>query len=255
MTKAILVVSFGTTFPETRQKTIEACENAIQQAYPDCAVYRAFTSTVVIRRIKAREGIVIPTVSEALNRMQADGIRDVFIQPLHIILGGEYDKIVRQSASFKNSFDRLEIAKPLLCSEEDYVAVRDVLVDLYGHFGSKSACILMGHGSQHYAFVAYAALDHMLEGHSIYIGCVESYPPVDMIEKKLKLAGVTEVHLAPFMLVAGDHAVNDLMSDDEDSWKTYFKTRGYDVVSHLVGMGEYPAIQQRYIEHLAAIMD
>lgn len=255
MTKAILVVSFGTTFPETRKKTIEACESAIQQAYPDFKVYRAFTSNVVIRRIKANEGLEIPTVSQALEIMKVDGVKEVYIQPLHIILGGEYDKILRQSAGFKDEFERLEIAKPLLYSEEDYLAVRDILVDLYGDLGPDSACVLMGHGSQHYAFVAYAALDHMLEGQSVYIGCVESYPPVEMIEEKLRYQGVKEVHLAPFMLVAGDHATNDLISDEEDSWNTYFKTRGYRVVPHLVGMGEYPEIQNLYIEHLQAIID
>lgn len=255
MTKAILVVSFGTTFPETRKKTIEACEDAIQRAYPDCAVYRAFTSTVVIRRIKANEGIDIPTVKEALEQMQTEGIREVYIQPLHIILGGEYDKILRQSEPFKTAFDRLEIAKPLLYSEEDYLAVRDILVDVYGQFGPDSACVLMGHGSQHYAFVAYAALDHMLAEQSVYLGCVESYPPVEMIEEKLRKTGVKEVHLAPFMLVAGDHATNDMISDEEDSWNTYFKTRGYQVVPHLVGLGEYPAIQELYVKHLATIME
>lgn len=255
MTKAILVVSFGTTFPETRKKTIEACELAIKQAYPDYKVYRAFTSNVIIRRISANEGLEIPTVSQALEMMKTEGVKEVYIQPLHIILGGEYDKILRQSTSFTDDFECLKISKPLLYSEEDYLAVRDILVNRYGHLESDSACVLMGHGSQHYAFMSYAALDHMLEGQSVYIGCVESYPPVEMIEEKLRYQGVKEVHLAPFMLVAGDHATNDLISDEEDSWNTYFKTRGYRVIPHLVGMGEYPEIQKLYIKHLQAIIN
>lgn len=255
MTKAILVVSFGTTFKETREKTIEACEKAIQERFPDYNVYRAFTSNVVIRRIQKQEGIKVPTVKEALEEMKDEGIREVYIQPLHVILGGEYEKILKQVADFQTSFECLKVGKPLLNSEEDYLRVKDILVEIYGHYGSDAETVLMGHGSQHYAFTAYAALDHMLAASPVSIGCVESYPPVEMIEERLKEKGVKEVHLAPFMLVAGDHATNDMTSDEEDSWYTYFKSRGYEVHTHLVGLGEYPAIQELYLEHLEQIID
>lgn len=254
MTKAILVVSFGTTYPETRQKTIEACEQVIQARYPDYAVYRAFTSGVVIRRIKANEGLDIPNVQQALEQMTSEGIREVYIQPLHIIIGGEYDKILKQSEAFVSSFDVLKVGKPLLYSQEDYEKVKDLLLNRYGRFGQQAASVLMGHGSQHYAFVAYAALDHMLQGTAVRMGCVESYPPVELIEEQLRQTGVTDIHLAPFMLVAGDHATNDLLSDEEDSWKTYFERRGYTVIPHLVGLGEYPEVQALYLEHLEDII-
>lgn len=255
MSKAILVVSFGTTYPETRKKTIEACEEVIQAAFPDFTVYRAFTSNVVIRRIKKNEGLEIPTVAEALEQLCEAGIQEVYIQPLHVILGGEYEKIVHQARAFQDQFHVLKIAKPLLSSEEDYEAVKAILLEKYGQFGPDTATVLMGHGSQHYAFTAYAAMDHMLRGTQVRIGCVESYPPVSLIEEELKKEGVKTVHLVPFMLVAGDHATNDMTSDDEDSWNTYFKSRGYQVETHLIGLGEYPEIQALYIKHLKSIIE
>ncbi|MGT2785039.1 sirohydrochlorin cobaltochelatase [Streptococcus merionis] len=254
MTKAILVVSFGTTYPETRKKTIEACELAIQRRFTGYQVYRAFTSTIVMRRIKENENLIVPTVKEALEQMSARGIREVYIQPLHIILGAEYEKIVTQAKEFTAAFDVLKIGKPLLNSQEDYEKVRAVLLEKYGQFGEKSATVLMGHGSQHYAFTAYAAMDHMLAGSPVRLGCVESYPPIDMIEAQLQKDAITDVHLAPFMLVAGDHATNDLVSEADDSWYTYFASRGYQVSSHLIGLGEYAEIQELYIEHLEEII-
>ncbi|HEM6393175.1 sirohydrochlorin cobaltochelatase [Streptococcus suis] len=255
MTKAILLVSFGTTHPETRQKTIGACEQAIKEAFPQYAVYQAYTSTVVLRRIKENEGLEIPTVRQALEQMKDEGIREVYIQPLHIIAGGEFGKILNQSKEFQSYFDVIKVGQPLLHSERDYQQVKDILMEHYGQFGEKTATVLMGHGSQHNAFVAYAALDHMLVGSPVYLGCVESYPPVEQIEETLQSQGIEEVHLAPFMLVAGEHATNDMMSDDEDSWKTYFSQRGYKVTPHLIGLGEYAAIQDMYIQHLQEIID
>ena len=120
MSKAIIVVSFGTTYPETRKKTIQACEEAIQKRFPDFQVYRAFTSNVVIKRIKENEGITVPTVNQLLEQLKKDGVKEVYIQPLHIILGSEYEKVVHQANQFKEDFELLKIGKPLLFSEEDY---------------------------------------------------------------------------------------------------------------------------------------
>lgn len=255
MTKAILVVSFGTTYPETRKKTIEACQQAIQEYYPEYPLYRAFTSEVVIKRIKAQEGLTVFTVKQALEQMKSEGVREVYIQPLHIILGGEYDKVLAQLQGFRSDFDVLKLARPLLYCEEDYHRVKEILLEHYGRFGAGSACVLMGHGSQHHSFAAYAALGYMLQGTSVHIGCVESYPPVELIENRLKNQGITAVHLAPFMLVAGDHAINDMVSDSETSWKTYFRQKGYQVISHLHGLGEFREIQDLYLEHLKRIIE
>lgn len=255
MKQAILVVSFGTTYPDTRRKTIEACEAAIQARFPDFKVCRAFTSGVVMRRIKQNEGLTIPTVAEALEELKAAGFNKVYIQPLHIILGGEYEKILAQVATFQAEFELLKVGKPLLYHQKDYEQIKAILLEIYGQLAPEEATVLMGHGSQHYAFTAYAALDHMLTGTGVHLACVESYPEIDLIEAKLKALNIRRVHLAPFMLVAGDHALNDLLSDDEESWHSYFKAKGYQVVCHAKGLGEYPAIQALYLEHLEDLMD
>lgn len=255
MTKAILVVSFGTTYPETRQKTIEACEKAIQRQFKDYNVCRAFTSTVVINRIQKQEGLLIPTVSQALNNLLNEGIKEVYIQPLHIIVGSEYEKIVKQAHDFKTSGMTIHIGQPLLSNMSDYEAVKEILLTLYDKNDKHTATVLMGHGSQHYAFTAYAALDHMLSDSSVFIGCVESYPDIELIEKQLAKRKIKTIHLAPFMLVAGDHATNDMTSDEPDSWYHFLRTRGYDVKTHLVGLGEYKDIQAIYLKHVAAMME
>ncbi|MBS4749709.1 sirohydrochlorin cobaltochelatase [Granulicatella sp. zg-ZJ] len=254
MTKAILVVSFGTTFPETRKKTIEACENAIQHQFSEYKVYRAFTSNIVIRRILKQEDLHIDTVAQALERMYQEGVTEVYVQPLHMILGDEYEKVLVQAIQFEDKFDVLKIAKPLLSSIEDYEAIKRILLDKYGQFGEETATVLMGHGSQHYAFTSYAAIDHMLMNEPVYVGAVESYPDVELIEERLRQTNVKHVHLAPFMLVAGDHATNDMASDEEDSWYTYFSKKGYTVTAHLIGLGEYKEIQQLYIQHLLDVI-
>lgn len=250
MTKGILVVSFGTSYPETRRKTIEACEQAIQTRFPEHVVYRAFTSNMVIRSVLKKEGIQIPTVAQALEQMKLDGIKEVCIQPLHVILGGEYQKVLAQAKDYQHVFERLVIGTPLLHTYEDYQAVKEFLVATYGDKDDKTATILMGHGSEHYAFTAYAALDHMLMGTNVHIAAVESYPSLECIEERLAKQGITHIQLAPFMLVAGDHATHDMASDDEDSWYTYLTQKGYHVSAHLIGLGEYPAIQEMYMMHL-----
>ena len=153
MSKAIIVVSFGTTYPDTRKKTIQACEETIQQRFPDFQVHRAFTSNVVIKRIKENEGISVPTVNQLLEQLKKDGVKEVYIQPLHIILGSEYEKVVHQANQFKEDFELLKIGKPLLFSEEDYENVANILVKEYNNDDVDEATILMGHGSQHLSLI------------------------------------------------------------------------------------------------------
>ncbi|MGT2934008.1 sirohydrochlorin cobaltochelatase [Streptococcus catagoni] len=254
MTKAILVVSFGTTHADTRQKTIKACEKAIKRRFPAYLVESAFTSTVVIRRIKEQEGLLISTVKEALESLKSRGIKEVYIQPLHIILGQEFEKILCQAKAFKTVFDKIEIGKPLLNTMADYQAVKDTLLKYYQPKDSHSATVLMGHGSRHYAFTAYSALDHMLDASSVYLACVESYPYIELIEEKLAKKNIKKVKLAPFMLVAGEHAKNDMTSEEADSWYCFFKERGYELSTELTGLGEFPEIKEQYIRHLEEII-
>lgn len=254
MSKAILVVSFGTSFKETREKTIGACERVISEKFSDYSVYGAYTSNMVIRSVKRKENIDIDTVTQALEKMKNDGIKEVYIQPLHVILGSEYEKILHQALAYQFDFDTISIGKPLLHSMEDYEQVTQFLVDKYNNFGENHATVLMGHGSQHYAFTTYAAVDHMLLDTNVFVGAVESYPAVEEIAKRIP-KNITDIHLAPFMLVAGDHATNDMASDEEDSWYTFFKNKGYNVHTHLVGMGEYEEVRQMYVAHLEKAMN
>lgn len=253
MKKAILVVSFGTTYIETRKKTIESCENRITEAYPDYDVFRAFTSNMVINRIKKQEGISIPTTEEALVDLKEKGYQEVIIQPLHVIPGSEYHKVVKQASLHRQSFETFAISRPLLNDYDDYLEVIKALATLIPT-AENEVVLLMAHGSEHPSFSAYACLDHMLVAQPIHVCCVESYPHLGDAISKFNEQAVTKVHLYPFMLVAGDHATNDMASDEEDSWKSQLLNQGFEVETHLVGLGESPLIQTIYLNHLATAM-
>lgn len=255
MKKAILVVSFGTSYPETREKTIEACEKRVAQEFPEYTVFRAFTSNKIIKKLKTRDNMHINTPSQALNQLKELGYKEVIIQSLHIINGGEFEKITAQVEKFKADFDSIIISQPLLDSKEDYEkaieAIRHQIPPLKEH----EALILMGHGSKHHAFSAYACLDHMLLNEPIYLCAVESYPGLDQVIERLKQAKIKKAHLMPFMLVAGDHATNDMASDDEDSWKSILEQAGIETECHLQGLGENPLIQAQFIEHIKVAIE
>lgn len=253
MKKAILVVSFGTTYVETRKKTIEACEERIRQCYPEYDVFRAFTSNMVISRIRKQEGVAVPTTDQALSQLKDAGYQEVIIQPLHIIPGSEYHKVLKQASAHQVDFDVLAISRPLLTEYHDYLEVISALEERLP-LPEKEAIVLMAHGSEHPSFAAYACLDHMLERRPIHVCCVESYPHLAGTIEALKAEKVEKVHLYPFMLVAGDHATNDMASDEDDSWKSQLLTAGFAVETHLVGLGESPEIQTIYLNHLADTM-
>ncbi|CAM3265579.1 sirohydrochlorin cobaltochelatase [Vagococcus fessus] len=255
MKKAILVVSFGTTYPETRKKTIEACEKRIVDAYPDYDVYRAFTSNMVIGRIKKQEGMSINTTSQALKMLKEQEYQEVIVQPLHVITGSEYHKVLKQAEPFRGEFTKFKISRPLLTYHRDYEKVIESLDDLISPLSAKEAIVLMAHGSEHASFATYACLDHMLGDKPVEICCVESYPHLDDTITSLKAAGKTTLHLYPFMLVAGDHATNDMASDDDDSWKSQLIRAGFNVETHLVGLGENKKIQAIYLSHLSELMN
>ena len=255
MKKAIVVVSFGTTYPETRKKTIEACETRITEAYPDYDVYRAFTSNMVIGRIKKQEGISINTTAQSLKMLKEQEYEEVIVQPLHVIPGSEYHKILKQSEPFRSEFSKFKISRPLLTFQRDYEKVIESLDGLIEPLTDKEAIVLMAHGSEHASFATYACLDHMLSEKPIEVCCVESYPHLDDTIESLKAAGKTDLHLYPFMLVAGDHATNDMASNDEDSWKSQLIRAGFNVETHLVGLGENARIQDLYLSHLSELME
>ncbi|MCH4164727.1 MAG: sirohydrochlorin cobaltochelatase [Lentilactobacillus diolivorans] len=247
---AVLVVSFGTTYPQTRQKTIEATENAFRTAFPNTKVFRAFTSNVVISRIKAHEGLQIDTPEEALDRIKDEGFDTVYVQSLHMIPGIEYHRLLQQVAKVRDRFSKVVVGKPMLVSYTDYVKVINFLRGVGGTLADNEAVLFMGHGTSDRAFTAYACLDHMLMGSQHYLGAVESYPDIQFEINRLKKDGITRVRLQPFMLVAGNHAHQDMASDKPTSWKRLLEASGIQVDAQLKGMGEYPFIQQQFIEHL-----
>jgi sirohydrochlorin cobaltochelatase len=246
MKPALIVVSFGTSYPETRKKTIGAVEEKLAEKYPDLDVFRAFTSNKVIKKIKEQENVTVLTVDQQMKKLITEGYKEIYVQPLHIIPGIEYSKAL---------LELVKVGKPLLSSIEDYQKVVAWLETMAAYLDENEAVVLMGHGSQHSAFTVYACLDHMLLEKPIFICAVESYPEISLLIERLKNSRYKKIKLYPLMLVAGDHATNDMASDEEDSWKSQLEQAGFTVEAHLRGMGEFQEIQQQFCEHAAAMME
>ncbi|MGN0483826.1 MAG: sirohydrochlorin cobaltochelatase [Lachnospiraceae bacterium] len=260
--RGILIVSFGTSYEDTREKTITAIENTIRHAHPYIPVYTAWTSKIIMAKLLNTTGEKIHNVSESLERMACDKITDVFIQTTHVINGIEFDLLKKDAMKYQNQFSSLSFGNPLISSTEDMKKIIRIIADDFSNTlsytaDSRDALILMGHGSEHHSNTAYAALDYMFKemGYpNIYMGTVEAYPSIEEILRQLKNTSVTSVHLAPFMIVAGDHANNDMVGNTNDSWAFLCKKAGYDVTCHLKGLGERPRIHALFLEHLNDIL-
>lgn len=252
MTKAILVTSFGTSVNETREKTIDAIVRDMAEAFPDRRVYTAWSSTMLIRILAKRDGVHIDTVDEAFDRMKADGIRDVVVQPTHIINGYDNDKLVRQAENHFRDFDSVRISRPMVSGQKDNEEVVEHLKDIYGSLAEDEALVLLGHGTSHYANNVYPALDFVLKDRdcpNIYIGTVEGYPDFSSVLKSLKKNHYRRVTLAPFLIVAGVHALEDMAGEDSGSWKSRLQAEGYDVNCVFRGIGEYPSFRKMFVDH------
>lgn len=261
--KAILVVSFGSTYEKTVKKNIESTENKIRSAFPGYDVFRAFTSRMVIRRLAERDGIQVDTEKQALERLQAAGYQEVYVQPLHIVAGEEYEKVKRIVVAYahakEKAFERIAIGRPLLYymgqeeQPDDYLAVIEAIKNRLVKPDNSEAVVFMGHGGVHPANAAYAVLQMKLEqagfGHS-YVYTVEGFPSFASVLDKLQKQQVRKVTLMPFMLVAGDHANNDMAGDEPDSAKSQLLEAGFEVETQLSGLGENAAIQDIYVRHL-----
>ena len=275
----LLVVSFGTSFNDSRVEDIKAIEDALQEAYPEYAVRRAFTAQIIINHILARDGEEIDNMEQALERAVANGVTDLVVQPTHLMHGAEYDEMCETLEEYADLIDNIVVAEPLLGEvgedatviNEDKVLVAEAVVaaaveeagydSLEAMEEDGAALVLMGHGTAHTAKVTYsqmaAAMDD-LEYANVFVGTVEGEPEetaCDVIIEAVQDAGYTKVFLRPLMVVAGDHANNDMAGDDEDSWKSMFEAAGLDVECQISGLGRIPEVQGLYIAHTAEVME
>lgn len=254
---AVLAVSFGTSYEDTRRKTLDVIEKEMQEAYPDWSLYRAWTSGMVRKKIKERDGIEIPGVGQALEMMKRDGISRIAVQPTHMMNGFEYWKLYGEISDMREQFDRISVGKPLLTDLTDCDQVLQELVKEIPA-AEDEALVLMGHGSLHYANFVYAALNYRLRElgyQNVHIGTVEAWPSLESVSACVRAQNPKKVILAPFLIVAGDHATNDLAGEEEDSWRSYFLAEGYQVECVLRGLGEYTGIRRILLEHLREAVD
>lgn len=253
MKKALLCVSFGTSVAAARE-SIRAVEEVLQAASPDRLFARAFTSTI-IRRILAERGEKIPGVAQALEELWEQGITDVTVQPTHILYGNEYDKIREEAAPWRDRFETLRLGRPLLADAEDLQTLAKGLSLAYPPREGETL-VLFGHGTDHFANAAYPALQtafRLLGREDVLVGTVEGWPDFQDVRAQLKKSACTGVHLAPLMLVAGDHALHD-MAGGEESWKAQLEAEGYAVRCTLRGLGTLPAVQDLYRAHLERVL-
>ena len=255
----LLVVSFGTSFNDNRRFTVGAIENAMEKAFPDYSVRRGFTSQIIIDHVKSRDNVTIDNVGEALGRAADNGVKNLVIQPTHLMNGLEYNDLVNEVAEYSDAFEKVAVGEPLLTSDDDFKAVMKAITEATAEYDDgETAICFMGHGTEAESNQVYAKMQDMLKeaGHeNYYIGTVEAAPTVEDVLAEVKKGSYKRVVLEPLMIVAGDHANNDMAGDDEGSWKNVFEGAGYEVTCLLRGLGEMEPIQQLFVEHAQAAMD
>ena len=253
--KAVLVVSFGTSHLDSCEKTIGAIEQEIAAAFPDREVRRAFTSGMILKKLKNRDGVEIDGVAEALGRLLDGGFTDVLVQPTHVMNGNEYEDMMREAAGFEGKFNQLRYGAPLLTSSEDYFQLIEAIREEVFPLLEDELLVYMGHGSDHEANAVYSALNFMLSQkgiHNVVVGTVEAYPDLPAVLAIAKQSGKKRVRLMPLMVDAGDHAKNDMAGGEEDPWDTALRNPGFELVAQLKGLGEYAAVRKLYVEHARA---
>lgn len=255
----ILVVSFGTSYNDSRDITIGAVENAIAEKFGDYEVRRAFTSQIIIDKLKDRDGLEIDNVTEAFDRLVADGVKDLVVQPTHLMHGYEYDDLVNEMMTYVNQFDSVRLGEPLLNSDEDMKNVISAITKATEEYSDDdTAIVFMGHGTEHESNAVYANLQELIttDGYNNYfIGTVEATPSLDDVLAAVQDGGYSKVVLQPLMVVAGDHANNDMAGDEEDSWKTAFEDAGFEVECLIHGLGEFEDVQAIYVQHVQDAID
>ena len=277
----LLVVSFGTSFNDSRTADIGGIEKALQTAYPNWSVRRAFTAQIIINHVQARDDEKIDNMDQALQRAVDNGVKNLIVQPTHLMHGAEYDELTEAVESYKDKFESVTIAEPLLgevgdsddAVNDDKKAVAEAItaeaVKTAGYDSLEvaeadgTAFVFMGHGTSHTAKISYSQMQSQMNDlgyDNVFIGTVEGKPEdtaCEAVIEKIKEAGYKKVVLRPLMVVAGDHANNDMAGDDEDSWKSQFEASGaFDKIdTQIAGLGEIAAIQDLYVAHTKAAMD
>ena len=258
--KEILIVSFGTSYSNSRHVTIGAIEDAIREAYPDYQVRRAFTAQIIIDKLKKEEKIEIDNVKQALDRAVKNGVKTLVVQPTHLMNGLEYNELKKELDKYKDKFDKIALGEPLLTSDDDYKKVIAAITsDTKEYLDGETAICFMGHGTEAKSNKVYSTLQEKLKAagyNDYFVGTVEAKPSVDDLIAQVKESGkYKKVILQPLMVVAGDHANNDMAGDDKDSWVTKFKAAGFEVKPVLRGLGQIYDIQKIYLEHVKAAID
>ncbi|MCI9078779.1 MAG: sirohydrochlorin cobaltochelatase [Lachnospiraceae bacterium] len=259
MKNGILVASFGTTYKEAREISLRAIERTISLRFPGFAVYKAYTSSIVKKRIQENEGVFIPDVLQALQQMYEDGVENVYIQPTHMIPGEEYNKISDMAGQYKDMFNIIKVSVPLLSSYNDFEVVADILGCYYNfnETGKDKAIVLMGHGSGHDANKCYSQFQDVLiqKGFTdVFVSTVEGIPAFGDLLNELDKYKYKDITLIPFMVTAGDHAHNDMAGSSKDSWKNMLESIGYNITVVTHGIGELKEIQDIYSGHLESIV-
>ena len=277
----LLVVSFGTSFNDSRAEDVKGIEDALAKAYPDWSVRRAFTAQIIINHVEARDGENIDNMQQALDRAVENGVKNLVVQPTHLMHGAEYDEMTEAINGYKDKFESVAIAEPMLGEvgddatviNDDKKAVAQAITDeacKEAGFDSMDAAaeagtafVFMGHGTSHTANITYDQMQTQMEDlgfKNAFIGTVEGKPEdtaCDKVIEKVKEAGYKNVVLRPLMVVAGDHANNDMAGDDEDSWKSQFVASGNfeNVDTQIAGLGRIEAVEQIYVDHTKAAID
>ena len=261
MKKAILVVSFGTSHLDTLRVTIEKAENQIRDHFNDYDIYRAFTSHKIIRKLREKYEMFIDTPEEVMAKLYEDDYEDVIIQPLHIIPGEEYIYINKIGEAYKDKFRSVKMGRPIFYYQgienlpQDYSLFIEATKKLYEE---NNAVVYVGHGTAHSANAVYGCLQSVFEDEgyeNVFVGTVEGYPNFEAVLKRLKRKNIDEVTLAPLMVVAGDHAKNDMASDEEGSWKSMLEKEGIKVNIYLKGLGENERFNQLYINRIEDLIN
>ena len=255
----LLVLSFGTSYNDSRRLTIGAIEEALEKAFPDYSVRRGFTANIIIDHVERRDGIHIDDIDEALQRAVDNGVKNLVVQPTHLMNGLEYDELVEKVGNYSDAFDKVVFGEPLLTSDDDFKRVENAIVDWTKDYSDeKTAICFMGHGTEAASNSVYAKMQDLLtaDGYTNYfVGTVEAEPTVQDVLEQVKAGGYEKVVLEPLMVVAGDHANNDMAGDEEDSWKSIFEAEGIEVECLLRGLGENEEIRNLYVEHAQAAID